>query len=183
MVVLSYPTFFFLDAASLTGSYSCDEATQGSYRELFRLYSVVDSLVPIEMIDPLLHCSPRGGKLIFGQWWVVEEVWRRWARRPDENLVGMEGWVIPVLLYTLRISKKTSYMKVSLLLAVSFIDGKFRCSELLQVYLDRNIAELVQSIVVTVPQLLVSGYISRLDEFNGVAGTEDATKQILRNFL
>lgn len=50
-------------------------------------------------------------------------------------------------------------------------------------YLDRNTAELVQRIVLTVPQLLVSGYICRLDEFNGVAGTEDATKQILRNFL
>lgn len=37
------------------------------YRELFRLYSVVDSLVPIGMIDSLFHCSSREGKLIFGQ--------------------------------------------------------------------------------------------------------------------
>lgn len=78
----------------------------------------------------------------------------------------MGGRVIPVLLHTLHISKKTSYVKVSLLLAVSFIDGKFRGSELLQVYLGRNIAELVQGILLTAPQLQGSGCVSRLDEFN-----------------
>lgn len=89
----------------------------------------------------------------------------RWGCRPDENHVGMEGRIVPVLLHTLCISKKTLYVKVTLLLAMSFIDAKFRCSELLQVYLGRNIAELVQRILLAVPQL-GSGYNSGLDEFN-----------------
>lgn len=42
------------------------------YREFFRFLSVVNSLFPIEMIALVLHCSSRGGMLVFGQWWVVE---------------------------------------------------------------------------------------------------------------
>lgn len=57
-------------------------------------------------------------------------------------------------------------MRVSFLLAVGFIDGQFRCSELIQLYLGRNTAELVQRILSTVLQLLGSGYISGLDNFS-----------------
>jgi len=54
----------------------------------------------------------------------------RWGCSTDENLVGGEGRIIPVLLHILNISKKALYGQVTLLLAMSFIDGKFRCYEL-----------------------------------------------------
>lgn len=46
----------------------------------------------------------------------------------------MEGMIIPVLLHTLQVSNKILYVEVSQLLAVGFLDGEFRCSELLQMY-------------------------------------------------